>query len=67
MSFAEIADALMTMVIRKGATSRRIDVIFDDYRDYPARIPRERRKEITQETSTGIFSHIIRYSNGGRF
>ena len=33
MSFAEIADVLMTMIMREGATSRRIDVVFDVYRE----------------------------------
>ena len=33
MSFAEIADVLMTMIMREGATSRRINVVFDVYRE----------------------------------
>ena len=32
-TFAEIADALMTMILREGATSKRIDVVFDVYRE----------------------------------
>ena len=65
MSFAEIADVLMTMIMREGATSRRIDVVFDVYREISIEnTERERREEVTQETSTDIFSHI-KYSSGG--
>ncbi|KAK3751112.1 hypothetical protein QZH41_016239, partial [Actinostola sp. cb2023] len=32
-SFAEVADALMAMFLREGATSNRIDVVFDVYRE----------------------------------
>ena len=31
--FAEMADALMAMIIRERATSRRINVVFDVYRE----------------------------------
>ena len=31
-TFAEIADVLMAMILREGATSKRIDVVFDVYR-----------------------------------
>ena len=32
-TFAEIADALMAMVLREGASSKQIDVVFDVYRE----------------------------------
>ena len=32
-TFAEIADVLMAMILREGATSKRIDVVFDVYRE----------------------------------
>ena len=33
MTFADIADALMAMVLREGAAGKRIDVVFDVYRE----------------------------------
>ena len=43
-TFAEIADALMAMVLREGASSKQIDVVFDVYRETSIKnTERERR------------------------
>lgn len=43
-TFAEVADTLLTMVLREGATSTRIDVVFDVYRNISIKnIEREKR------------------------
>ena len=43
-TFAEIADALMPMVLREGTSSKQIDVVFDVYRETSIKnTERERR------------------------
>ena len=65
-TFAEIADVLMSMILREGATSKRIDVVFDVYRETSIKnTERERREGDTRESSTEIYSQITEYNNGG--
>ena len=57
----------MSMILREGATSKRIDVVFDVYRSRNVdKEHREREKRGgTRESSTEIYSQITEYNNGG--
>ena len=44
-TFAEIADVLMSMILREGATSKRIDVVFDVYRETSIKNTEREREE----------------------
>ena len=57
----------MSMILREGATSKRIDVVFDVYRSRNVdkeHTEREKRGD-TRESSTEIYSQITEYNNGG--
>ena len=54
------------MILREGATNKRIDVVFDVYREASIKTQRENKEGDTRESSTEIFSQITEYNNGGR-
>ena len=46
-TFREVADLLLSMVLREGASSSRIDVVFDDYREITIKnAEREKRGDL---------------------
>ena len=53
------------MILREGATSKRIDVVFDVYREASIKTQREKKEGDTRESSTEIFSQITEYNNAG--
>ena len=58
-------DVLTAMILREGATNKRIDVVFDFYREASIKTQREKKEGDTRESSTEIFSQISEYNNGG--
>ena len=62
-TFAEIADAVMTTILREGATSKRVDVAFEVYRKMSIENTEREKRGGYQEMSAEIYSQITKYNN----
>ena len=67
-TFADTAYALMAIILREGATSRSIDLVFDVYRETSVKNTEieKRGGGVSRESSTAeMFSQIIESNNEG--